>query len=70
MPECLINEKDRFIMSYELDEHIAQVLIDNKELADFFESAVKFTFHPKEIANGIVTELIRFTDEDCLTESK
>jgi aspartyl-tRNA(Asn)/glutamyl-tRNA(Gln) amidotransferase subunit B len=70
MPELPDKRKDRFIMSYELSEHIAQVLIDNKELADFFESAVKIYFSPKEIANWIVTELTRFTDEDSLMESK
>lgn len=70
MPELPDKRKDRLIMSYELSEHIAQVLIDNKDLADFFESAVKIYFSPKEIANWIVTELIRFTDEDSLIESK
>ena len=70
MPELPDKRKDRLIMSYELSEHIAQVLIDNKDLADFFESAVKIYFSPKEIANWIVTELIRFTDEDSLIETK
>jgi aspartyl-tRNA(Asn)/glutamyl-tRNA(Gln) amidotransferase subunit B len=70
MPELPDKRKDRFIMSYDLSEHISQVLIDNKELADFFESAVKIYFSPKEIANWIVTELMRFTDEDSLIESK
>src|ERR671919_610633 len=41
MPELPDERKERFIVDYELSEHIAQVLIDNKELADFFESTVK-----------------------------
>lgn len=64
-----MNEKNRFIAKYELSDHIAQVLIDNKELADFFESAVKIYSSPKEIANWIVTELLRYTDDD-ITEAK
>jgi aspartyl-tRNA(Asn)/glutamyl-tRNA(Gln) amidotransferase subunit B len=36
MPELPDERKERFIVNYELSEHIAQVLIDNKELADFF----------------------------------
>lgn len=69
MPELPYERKNRFIAKYELSDHIAQVLIDNKELADFFESAVKIYSSPKEIANWIVTELLRYTDDD-ITEAK
>jgi aspartyl-tRNA(Asn)/glutamyl-tRNA(Gln) amidotransferase subunit B len=69
MPELPYERKNRFIANYELSDHIAQVLIDNKELADFFESAVKIYSSPKEIANWIVTELLRYTDDD-ITEAK
>ena len=70
MPELPDERKERFIVSYELSEHIAQVLIDNKGLADFFESTVKIYSSPKEIANWIVTELLRFVDDDLIVESK
>jgi aspartyl-tRNA(Asn)/glutamyl-tRNA(Gln) amidotransferase subunit B len=39
------------------------VLIENKELADFFESALAVYSSPKEIANWIVTDLLSFIDE-------
>ena len=52
MPELPYERKNRFIANYELSDHIAQVLIDNKELADFFESAVKFTLHLKRLLIG------------------
>jgi aspartyl-tRNA(Asn)/glutamyl-tRNA(Gln) amidotransferase subunit B len=59
MPELPDTRKTRFITCYNLSEHVSQVLIDNKELADLFESAVKIYSHsPKEIANWIVTDLI------------
>ena len=45
------------------DPFLAQVLIDNKELADFFEAAIKMHSSPKEIANWIVTDLMSFVDE-------
>lgn len=70
MPELPDARKERFIVNYGLSEHIAQVLIDNKELADFFESTVKIYSSPKEIANWIVTELLRFVDDDLIIESK
>jgi aspartyl-tRNA(Asn)/glutamyl-tRNA(Gln) amidotransferase subunit B len=39
------------------------VLIDNKELADFFEAALRIYNSAGEIANWIVTDLMGFIDE-------
>jgi aspartyl-tRNA(Asn)/glutamyl-tRNA(Gln) amidotransferase subunit B len=63
MPELPDARKARFISSSGLSPHVAQVLIDNKELADFFESAIKVYNSPKELANWIVTDLMGFVDE-------
>lgn len=63
MPELPDQRKERFITSYGLKEHVAHVLIDNKELADFFESATKVYSSPKEIANWVVTDLLGLVDE-------
>jgi aspartyl-tRNA(Asn)/glutamyl-tRNA(Gln) amidotransferase subunit B len=63
MPELPDKRKERFISDYDLSTHIAQVLIGNKELADFFESALEVYLSPKEIANWIVTDLMSFIDE-------
>lgn len=62
MPELPDARKQRFI-SYGLKDHVAQVLIDNRGLADFFESAIKVYSSPKEIANWIVTDLMGFADD-------
>jgi aspartyl-tRNA(Asn)/glutamyl-tRNA(Gln) amidotransferase subunit B len=63
MPELPDARKDRFVLDYDLSAHVAQVLINNKELADFFESALKTYHSPKEIANWIVTDLMGFMNE-------
>lgn len=63
MPELPDTRKDRFMSNYGVSAHIAQVLIGNKELADFFESALVIYLSPKEIANWIVTDLMSFMDE-------
>jgi len=63
MPELPDARKARFISELGLTPHVAQVLIDNKELGDFFESAVKIYNSPKEIANWIVTDMMGFIDE-------
>lgn len=64
MPELPDERKIRFLSEYELSDHVAQVLIDNKELADFFESTVKiYSSSPNEIANWIVSDLLGFIDD-------
>ena len=63
MPELPYDRKTRFISSYQLSEQVAQVLIDKKELADFFESAIKAYSSAKEIANWIVNDLMWHMDD-------
>ena len=63
MPELPDARKERFVSKYCLSAHVAQVLIDNKELADFFESALQTYDSPGEIANWIVTDLMGFIDD-------
>jgi aspartyl-tRNA(Asn)/glutamyl-tRNA(Gln) amidotransferase subunit B len=68
MPELPDARKARFVSSLGLTPHVAQVLIDKKELADFFESAIKIYNSPKEVANWIVTDLMGFVDEKAKEE--
>lgn len=64
MPELPYDRKIRFIRDYELSDQVAQVLIDKKEMADFFESIVKiYSSSPNEIANLIVSDLLGFIDD-------
>lgn len=64
MPELPYDRKIRFIRDYELSDQVAQILIDNKEMADFFESTVKiYSSSPNEIANLIVSDLLGFIDD-------
>lgn len=68
MPELPDARRARFVAKVGLTAHVAQVLIDNKELADFFEDAIKIYDSPKEIANWIVTDLMGFVDEKAKEE--
>jgi aspartyl-tRNA(Asn)/glutamyl-tRNA(Gln) amidotransferase subunit B len=63
IPELPDDRKRRLVIEHGLSDHVAQVLIDNKELADFFESAVKIYSSPTEIANWIVSDLSGFIDD-------
>lgn len=64
MPELPHERKTRLLRVYGLSNHVAQVLIDDKELADFFESTVKiYPSSPNEIANLIVSDLLGLIDD-------
>jgi len=64
MPELPHERKTRLLRVYGLSDHMAQVLIDDKELADFFESTVKiYPSSPNEIANLIVSDLLGQIDD-------
>jgi aspartyl-tRNA(Asn)/glutamyl-tRNA(Gln) amidotransferase subunit B len=64
MPELPDERKIRFLKDYALSDHVAKVLIDNKELADFFESTVKlYRSSPNEIAHWIISDLLGLVDD-------
>ena len=63
MPELPDARKSRFIEKFGLSEQTAQVLIDDKDMADFFEEGAKLYDNAKEIANWIVTDLKGFINE-------
>jgi aspartyl-tRNA(Asn)/glutamyl-tRNA(Gln) amidotransferase subunit B len=56
MPELPNQRFERFISKYKLSEHTSNILINDKKLADFFESTLKVYFSPTEIANFLVTD--------------
>src|SRR5919199_3729399 len=70
MPELPDERRKRFITTYELGDHVSQVLIDNKDLADFFESAIAIYPSPRAIANWIVSDLIKFINADDYNRSE
>jgi aspartyl-tRNA(Asn)/glutamyl-tRNA(Gln) amidotransferase subunit B len=58
IPELPNQRLSRFISDYSLSNHVANILINSKKLADFFESSVKLYRSPIEIANWIVNDLM------------
>lgn len=63
MPELPDARKARFIEKFDLSEQTAQILVDNKDMADFFEESIRSYDNAKEIANWIVTDLKGFINE-------
>ena len=72
MPELPESRIDRFVDVYNLPKYDAEVLVSEKELADFFEKSVKLYNYPKEISNWMMCDLLRNLYENNLelSESK
>jgi len=59
LPELPDARKARFVEGYGLPEYDSAILTGDRELADFFETAVKVGANPKKVSNWIMTELLR-----------
>lgn len=60
--------KARFVKKYELSAYDAELLTSRKDVADYFEAAVKVHGNPKSLSNWIVGDLFRVLKERRLDE--
>ncbi|MDP9197357.1 MAG: Asp-tRNA(Asn)/Glu-tRNA(Gln) amidotransferase subunit GatB [Thermoproteota archaeon] len=58
VPELPDERLSRFISNYTLSDHVANILMNSKRLADFFESCLRIYYSPVEIANWLVNDLL------------
>lgn len=76
MPELPALKIDRFISDYQLSKSDANILIDNREISEFFEQAVKDAggkdITPKQIANLLINkkklDIVGATPKDIVEE--
>lgn len=59
IPELPAQMAERFVRDYELTTYDAQVLTAEKELAEYFDKGARKTKSPKNMANWIISELLR-----------
>lgn len=59
MPELPREKHRRFISEYGLSEYDASLLVDDREVADYFEEVARAGAPPKEAANWITSEVFR-----------
>jgi len=59
IPELPMAREDRFIAEYALPAGAAQTLTAEKDLADYFEAAVRLYEQPQKVANWILSDLLR-----------
>ena len=69
LPELPIARQKRFVSDYSLPDADALVLTSEKDLADFFETAVAEYNQPKKICNWIMGELLGKLNERGLSIS-
>jgi aspartyl-tRNA(Asn)/glutamyl-tRNA(Gln) amidotransferase subunit B len=67
LPELPDAKKDKFMREYNLSAYDAGVLTSNKDLADFYEHAVKASqYNPKLTANWVMGEFLAALNQDNL----
>ncbi len=66
MPELPSARRERFERQYQLSPYDADVLTQRKDVAGYFEAGVAEGAAPKEMANWVMTELLRIVREEKL----
>lgn len=70
LPELPDQRKNRFVSDYDLPEYDAVILTSSKDLADYYEVAVKVCPAAKKLSNWIMTELLREIKAEDISECK
>jgi aspartyl-tRNA(Asn)/glutamyl-tRNA(Gln) amidotransferase subunit B len=66
LPELPTAREDRFVAEYGLPRYDAQVLTARRDVADYFETAVKIHRKPKAISNWVMGDIFRVIKEKKL----
>ncbi len=64
LPELPSQKKERFLREYSLTEKEVEILIEEKDFADFFENTVRVYGNAKPVANFLLTEVLRYLNRD------
>lgn len=71
LPELPEQKSKRFVNEYEITQYDAEILCQDKELAQYFENANgRYKKSPKKIANWIISELLHHLNEFNVSVSK
>ncbi len=70
LPELPDEKRARFLAEYQLPEYDAQLLTEDRRVADYFERVVAAGARPKKASNWIMTELLRELKGEDITSCK
>jgi aspartyl-tRNA(Asn)/glutamyl-tRNA(Gln) amidotransferase subunit B len=66
LPELPAARRERFVRAHQLSPYDADVLTQRKDVADYFEAGVAAGAPPKDMANWVMTELLRIVRDEKL----
>jgi aspartyl-tRNA(Asn)/glutamyl-tRNA(Gln) amidotransferase subunit B len=69
LPELPDARRERFLSQYRLPPYDADLLIGRKDVADYFEAAVKSHPNPKAVGNWVIGDLFRVIKERRLDQA-
>jgi aspartyl-tRNA(Asn)/glutamyl-tRNA(Gln) amidotransferase subunit B len=70
-PELPLERKARFITEYKLPEYDADILTGERNLSDYFESAVQlYAGDPKNVSNYLMNDILRMLNESSKTANQ
>jgi len=67
LPELPAAKRQRFAVEYAIPAADSEVLTADRNIADYFEAVVKLFPQPKAIANWIMSEMLKFLNEDKIS---
>jgi len=70
LPELPLQREERFMSEYELSQGEAEILVQDKEIADFFEDTLRDFNEPRMVCNWITTEVFKNLKELGITISQ
>ncbi len=70
-PELPLERKARFITEYKLPEYDADILTGERNLSDYFETAVQgYAGDPKKVSNYLMNDILRMLNESGKTANQ
>jgi aspartyl-tRNA(Asn)/glutamyl-tRNA(Gln) amidotransferase subunit B len=67
-PELPLERKQRFLEEYKLPEYDAEILTSERNLSDYFETAVKaYGSDPKKVSNYLMNDILRMLNDNGKT---
>jgi aspartyl-tRNA(Asn)/glutamyl-tRNA(Gln) amidotransferase subunit B len=71
LPELPLARRERFMQSYGLPEYDADILTSERQLSDYFETAVKaYGGDPKRVSNWLMNDVLRMLNDSGKTAGK
>jgi len=70
LPELPDAKKERFINKFNLPEYDADILTQDKEIADYFEEVITFTINYKAASNWVMGEVLKIINEQKIEIAK